>query len=50
MATPVKGRFVVFKQFFIGYFRLGDCPAGIEPKAGARNRGKATVNIRRNAP
>ncbi len=30
------------------YVRVNDCPAGSEPPAGARNRLKATVKIRRN--
>ncbi len=34
----------------VGFYRLGegkvnDCPAGLEPPAGARNRRKATVII-----
>ena len=38
---------------FGDYFRLGlvnvnDCPTGLEPPAGAKNRRKATVKIRRN--
>ena len=51
MATPLKGRFVVFKKWLLvrlGYIWLGDCPAGLEPSAGARNRRKATMKIRRN--
>ena len=40
-------------SFLKGYFRLGyvnvnDCPAGLEPAAGARIRRKATVKISRN--
>ena len=32
--------------------RLGDCPAGLSnwPPAGARNKKKATMKIRRNLP
>ena len=31
VATPLKGRFVVFlKWLLIGYIGLGDCPAGLE--------------------
>ena len=47
-ATPLKGRFVVFSQYLlIGYFTLGWVrwlPCRV------RNRGKATVKIRLNAP
>ncbi len=32
----------------LGYLRVYDCPAELEPPAGARNRRKATVNIRIN--
>ncbi len=39
---------MAFDRLF--YVRLGDCPAGLEPSAVARNRRKATVKIRRNAP
>ncbi len=48
--------FFVFSHIrMMGYFRLGnvrgnECPAGLEPPAGARNMGKATVKIRRNLP
>ncbi len=31
-----------------GLFNVNDCPAGLEAPAGARNRKKATVKIRRN--
>ena len=52
MATPLKGRFVVFSQkllisyFRLGYVRLGDYPQGkaIGP-AGSRNRRKVTVKL-----
>ena len=37
---------VAFERFLL--VRLGDCHAGLEPPAGARNRRKATVKIRRN--
>ena len=52
VTTPLKGRFVVFFTVAFDrlfYVRLGDCPAGIEHPARARNRGKATVKIGRNA-
>ncbi len=54
VATPLKGQFVVFLRWFlIGYFRLGfiglgDCPAGLEPTAGSRNRRKAAVKNTKN--
>ncbi len=45
---------VAFERF--GLVNVNDCPArlenmlvGLEPSAGARNRKKATVKIRRNA-
>ncbi len=41
-------RFIFTVAF--NYFRLenvNDCPAGLEPPAGARNRRKATVKMRR---
>ena len=44
---------IIFDRLFkvrFGYVELGDCPAVLEPPAGARNRRKATVKIRRNAP
>ncbi len=42
VATPLKGRFVVFThKLMIGYFRLDDCPEGLGLPAGARNRGKS---------
>ena len=57
MATPLRGdsSFFFFKWLLVGYFRLGyiglgDFPAGLEPPAWARNRRKATVKIRQNAP
>ncbi len=51
VATPLKGRFVVFsKWLLIGYVGLGDCPAGLEPPERASNRRKATVKICRNPP
>ena len=31
-----------------GYFRINDCPAGLEPPTGVRKRRKATVKKRRN--
>ena len=41
--------FVVFLQWFlIGWVSVNDCPAGLEPPAGARNRRKATVKTQRN--
>ena len=43
MATPIKGRFVVFSKWLlimIGYIGLGDCPAGLKPPTGVRNRKK----------
>ena len=57
MATPLKGRFVVFSQkllisyFRLGYVRLGDAPQGkaIGP-AGSRSRRKVTVKLQKNAP
>ena len=33
--------------FRLGYVRLDDCPAGLVPPTGARNRRKAAVKIRR---
>ena len=36
--------------FRLGYVRVNEYPAGLEPPAGARNRKKATVKIRRNWP
>ena len=64
VATPLKGRFVEFsQQLLMGYYsRLiklnqeidsqGQAigPARLEPTAGARNRKKATVKLRQNAP
>ena len=39
VATPLKGRFFVFsQQLLIGCFRLGDCPAGLEPPQGLEIR------------
>ena len=35
--------------FAVALERLGVCPAGLEPPAGARNSRKATVKIRRSA-
>ena len=34
----------------LGYIRVNECPAGLEPPAGARYRRKAIVKIRRNRP
>ena len=41
-----------FKMAFdrLGYIGLGDCPEGLEPPTGARNRRKATVKVRRIDP
>ena len=41
---------VAFNVFYVrlGYIWLDDCPAGLDPPAGARNMRKATVKIRRN--
>ncbi len=40
----------IFKWLLLGYIRLGDCPTGLEPPAGARNRKKATVKNTTNRP
>ncbi len=51
VTSHLKGQFVVLLKWLfrlgyigLGYIGLGDCPIG------ARNKGKATVKIRRNAP
>ena len=55
VSTPLKGRFVVFSMFVVFYrlfkvrlvqVRIGDCPAGLEPPTGAKNKRKATLKIR----
>ena len=40
----------IFTVALIGYFRLVNCPAGLEPPAGARKRRKFIVEVRRFAP
>ena len=42
----LKMAFVRLFQVRLCYIGLGDCPSGLEPPAGARNRRKATVKIR----
>ena len=37
-------------QVWLGYLKVNDCPAGLEPPAGARKRRKATVKILRILP
>ena len=41
-----------YRLFYVrlGYIGLGDCPTGLEPPAGARNRRKVTVKNTKNHP
>ncbi len=53
--SEVAGFFVFSLVLIMGYLRLGyvrvnECPAGLEPPLGAIYRRKATVKIRRNKP